>query len=147
MGLAPDTWGPCLWNAIHTLCIGAPDVIPQMIQVQYSTYFNAMPYVLPCSKCTKHLLEIYQKYPIEQYVGDKKTLFKWSVLVHNEVNISTGKKPMDVETAFTYWENKLKEGKKENFNQNKYNYVWWVLLITIILVIFTVYHYLRRVKK
>lgn len=147
MGLSPDTWGPCLWNAIHTLCIGAPDVIPPVIQVQYTTYFNALPYVLPCSKCTKHLIEIYKKYPIDQYVDGKKNLFKWSVLVHNEVNISTGKEPMDVDSAYNYWEKKLKEGKVANSQYKKsLNWVWLYITVVLLFIALMYYYIFRKMK-
>lgn len=103
MGLEPTIWGPSAWATIHLICLGAPDVF-QGEQLSYRKFFDSLPYVLPCEKCRSHLLEHLEKHTMDgALAGGRKTLFAWSVELHNIVNKSLGKPSMTVEDALKFW--------------------------------------------
>lgn len=107
MGYAPERWGSSTWHTIHLLCYTAPPVLSATEQLRYTTFFNALPFVLPCATCSEHLQENYKQYPIEQYVGSQASLFEWSVQIHNAVNRILGKPEVSLETAKALWDKKM----------------------------------------
>jgi hypothetical protein len=64
--------------------------------------------------CRIHFAEVLEKNPIELALQSGPDLFKWSVAVHNEVNISIGKPVYTVEEAFMYWAGEMSIEKQDN---------------------------------
>jgi len=108
MGYAPDIWGPSTWHTIHLLCYTAPVTLSPTEQLRYTTFFKALPFVLPCASCSEHLQEHYKQHPIENFVSSQASLFEWSVHIHNTVNQMLGKPIVSLEKAKSIWENHLK---------------------------------------
>ena len=103
MGLVPDHWGPYVWASIHLICIGAPEVLDASQQLHYKVFFNTLPYVIPCEKCSTHLKENLQKLPVDDRLTGRADLFKWSVDLHNVVNEMLGKPVMSYKDAEAKW--------------------------------------------
>lgn len=104
-GITPNSWGPYMWGAIHLICLGAPEQIDSASQSAYASFFNQLPFVLPCATCGKHLQENLAKDPVEPNAGGKESLFAWSVRLHNTVNAQLGKSQMSLQDARKRWEN------------------------------------------
>lgn len=103
MGIEPNIWGPSTWATIHLICLGAPEVF-QGEQLSYKKFFDALPYVLPCEKCKAHLIQHLESHTMDgALAGGRRTLFAWSVELHNIVNRSLGKPTMTVEDALKHW--------------------------------------------
>lgn len=103
MGIEPHIWGPSAWATIHMICLGAPDVL-EAHQLSYKKFFDALPYVLPCEKCRKHLVQHLEKHPMDAALaGGKSSLFAWSVDLHNAVNEMLGKPKISVADALQFW--------------------------------------------
>lgn len=104
MGITPNTWGPYMWGAIHLICLGAPEKIDQASQVAYATFFNQLPFILPCATCARHLQDNLAKLPVEPHLGGRESMFAWSVQLHNVVNSQLGKTQMSLTDARKHWE-------------------------------------------
>jgi len=96
MGISPDLFGPSFWGALHYACLVPenPDKVKEFIALY--------PYVLPCIGCREHFNQVLQEFPIPAE-DDSKTLFEWSVMVHNLVNVRLGKPEFTAEEAFNHW--------------------------------------------
>lgn len=112
MGLVPSHWGPHVWAAIHLICLGAPDTLDSSQQQSYRSFFEGLPYVLPCATCATHLLQNLEKVPISGHLGSKDELFEWSVKLHNVVNEMLGKPPLSLEDAKRRWMSMAAESKE-----------------------------------
>jgi hypothetical protein len=145
MGLAPDTWGPSFWSTIHLLCLGAPKVITDILKLQYIAFFNALPYILPCGSCAQHLKENYQKLPLENYLDSQESLFRWSVLLHNEVNRSLNKPIWNETDAKMHWEKKINgTGNSTNVHSSRR---YWMILLSIMIVFIVIAGIIFAVRK
>ena len=86
--MQPSVWGPHVWRSIHYIALGYPDNADSMA---YKEFFLNLWKVIPCLKCSinykRHLEELP---PIDQYLGSKDDLFKWTVALHNIVNLELG---------------------------------------------------------
>lgn len=140
MGIEPHVWGPNAWATIHLICLGAPDVLGAD-QLSYKKFFDALPYVLPCEKCRKHLIQHLEKHPMDAALaGGKSTLFTWSVELHNAVNEMLGKPSMSVDDALKFWsayrpDNFMCKDKKEKKKHKSYCTGEQVLLFAIFIIL------------
>lgn len=92
MGINPELFGPSFWGALHFACLGAehPDKVRDFIALY--------PFVLPCYGCRKHFEEVLEENPVPE-TTDRWELFKWSVKVHNIVNVKLEKPELTVDEA------------------------------------------------
>ena len=147
MGLAPDAWGPSVWASIHILCYAAPDELTPAHQQQYIAFFKALPYLLPCSSCSVHLLEHYQSLPVESSVSGRAALFAWSVQLHNAVNELLGKPQWTVEEAEAYWKKRLNTTGSTGFGNLRFHWGWMAVVWIGILTVFGIFGYQQWKKK
>ena len=88
----PTIWGPSTWFFLHSITINYPYNPTETEKKNVAEFFNNLYTQLPCEKCKNHYKQLLRESPIESNNGDKPTLFKWLVYIHNKVNKSLGKK-------------------------------------------------------
>ena len=54
-------------------------------------FFESLAHLIPCPKCREHYTVYLQKLPISPHLDRRADLFRWTVNLHNEVNVSLGK--------------------------------------------------------
>lgn len=109
MNICPTTFGPYFWSVIHMTALSAkPDMTPEKKEA-YVRFFEAMPDVLPCAMCGKHLKENLQALPV-----DTDNLFQWSVELHNLVNAQLNKPEIPPEKAYRYWSSRCARSAKND---------------------------------
>jgi len=140
MGIEPQLFGPALWGAIHYIALGAPVTLDSNQQLQYKNFYMSLSQVIPCYTCKQHFLEILNKYPIDNHLSNKDTLFNWTVIVHNAVNKQLNKPEFSVVDAKNKWMqstnyniDNLSTTTKNMSSNNIYNLLF---KITIILLLF-----------
>lgn len=62
-------------------------------------FFTSLKELLPCGGCREHYTELLGRFPLDRAVDNRMKLLKWTVDVHNEVNISIGKSSIPFEKA------------------------------------------------
>ena len=72
-------WGPSGWRLLHLISFAAPKLNKQ----HFRTFFETLPYVLPCKFCRASLTEYYASDPIPT---DPKDAPEWLYRIHNRVN-------------------------------------------------------------
>ena len=105
MGIDPELFGPYIWGAMHLIALGAPENIETLHIGAYKAFYNHLPHLIPCASCSKHLQENLDKLPIDDALKGSKTLFAWTVALHNIVNKQLGKPEVSVDAARAYWLN------------------------------------------
>ena len=96
-------WGEHIWHSMHFVAMGYPEPPTPSDRDAYRVFYTKIPDVLPCRKCAPHFREIIERIPIEPYLLNRKQLFTWTVLAHNEVNKSLGKPAWSVERAWSVY--------------------------------------------
>ena len=98
-------WGPSGWRLLHLISFAAPKLNKQHLR----TFFETLPYVLPCKFCRASLTEYYASDPIPT---DPKDAPEWLYRIHNRVNgklreqkLITGKDPTwhNVKQRYEKW--------------------------------------------
>jgi hypothetical protein len=103
--LPPKIWGKHIWTSIHLIALGFPDNPTSSERKQYEAFFIEIGNVLPCPKCRVNYKEHLIELPINFYLQDNKTLFAWTVAVHNIVNRQNNKREWTFDEAYQYYIN------------------------------------------
>jgi hypothetical protein len=97
MGYNPKIWGPEAWHFIHFVALNYPINPTEDDKRRYNNFFHSLQYTLPCEGCAYNFGEKLKKHPPK--LESRKSLFEWTVDIHNEVNESNGKKKLTYEEA------------------------------------------------
>ena len=130
-----EIWGPHAWQFLHSITLSYPDNPTDQDKYNHAQFFNNLKDILPCQKCRDHLSQNLQTLPIENYLNDKDSLFRWLVDVHNSVNVSNGKKEYSYDEVTELYE-KMYGNSDNKFINNNWLYIFFVIL----LVILCIYH-------
>lgn len=98
--MQPSVWGPHLWKSIHYIALGYPENPDEVVKQYYKEFFLNLWKVVPCYKCSvnykRHLEELP---PIDNFLISRDELFKWTIALHNIVNVELGKPQVTIEDA------------------------------------------------
>lgn len=106
MGLSPTLWGKEGWRFIHFVAV----TYQPSKREEYLNFFQNLPEILPCPICGKHFKENMAKLPPR--MDSNKSLFEWSVDMHNLVNKENGKKIYTYAEAYDEMFPETKNGYK-----------------------------------
>lgn len=98
--MRPKLWGSDTWQAMHYIAMGYPTSSPSpSVRASYAMFFRVIGDVLPCGKCSSNYARHFADAPVELALDSRDDLFKWTVDLHNTVNLEQGKRPMSYATA------------------------------------------------
>ena len=86
----PKVWGPGLWTYIHSVAAMATTAAKRS-DFKELTYHLAK--TLPCDACKKHFRQNMRdpRLNIDNYMSSERSLFMWTYLIHDAVNIAKEK--------------------------------------------------------
>jgi hypothetical protein len=86
MHIPPEVWGPFFWHTIHITALGYPAEPSYAHKKAAKDFYESLKTLIPCPVCKEHYVKHLEKYPIMPHLDKRSDLFKWTVLLHNEVN-------------------------------------------------------------
>ena len=86
MHIPPEVWGPFFWTTIHITALGYPPSPTYAHKKAAKEFFESLKFLIPCPICRDHYIEHMEKYPITAHLDRRIDLFRWTILLHNEVN-------------------------------------------------------------
>jgi len=110
----PLVWGHHVWKSIHYIALGYPENASELDRDAYFSYYTHLHKVLPCDECATHLKQLVEQHPItNSELKNRRSLFDWTVKIHNEVNKKLNKKTMSSNEAILLYTNNS-NGQFEN---------------------------------
>lgn len=100
--MTPEVWGKHMWFSIHFIALAYPKNPTYEQRENYKQFYENLWKVLPCKKCSVHYKQHLKELPLDcgkDYLENNKTLFAWTVNMHNIVNESLGKPQISLEEA------------------------------------------------
>ena len=91
MRLPPSCWGPPFWLTIHIVALAYSKKPSYGEKKAAKEFYESLQFILPCPICREHLKTHLIKFPISPHLDRREDLFKWTVMLHNEVNTSLNK--------------------------------------------------------
>jgi hypothetical protein len=102
MHIPPEVWGPFFWNTIHIAALGYPSNPSHAHKKSAKEFFESLMMLIPCPICRVHYKEHLAKYPIGPHLDRRTDLFRWTLLLHNEVSKSIGKPVFTEDETLSY---------------------------------------------
>lgn len=99
----PTLWGQHYWFVIHVTALKYPEYPGDEDKHAYKELFSELWRFIPCKMCANHYKQHLLEIPIDPYLVNQKTLFEWTVKLHNAVNTSLGKPIMSLPDAIAHY--------------------------------------------
>lgn len=87
-----NIWGPPAWTFLHSITMTYPERPGELEKQFYKNFFKNLGNVLPCSKCQEHYNNHLRDMPLDEHINSRKELVEWLITLHNQVNVSLGKR-------------------------------------------------------
>ena len=102
MKFPPQVWGPIFWMTIHVVALGYSEKPTYAEKRSAKEFFESLRNLLPCPVCREHYAEHLKVVPITPSLDSRQDLFKWTVDLHNSVNVKLGKPTISQTEALRY---------------------------------------------
>lgn len=104
MRFPPTVWGPFFWHTIHLVAISYPKNPTYTDKKCAKEFYESLAHLLPCAVCREHYSSHLAENPLTPFLDSRTDLLKWTILVHNKVNQSLGKREWTLEEVLSYYE-------------------------------------------
>ena len=82
----PKLWGKCGWQFLHYICLGYSNRPTEKDKEHYKNFILELGYVLPCAECRQNFIIHSKNHPIDNFLNNSQSLFKWIVKIQNITN-------------------------------------------------------------
>ena len=103
MHVPPEVWGPFFWHTIHIAALGYPQEPTYSDKKAMKEFFESLQTIIPCPVCRTHYVSHMAKLPISASIDSRTDLFRWTVDLHNEVNVMLGKRKYTETEVIQYY--------------------------------------------
>lgn len=132
MRLDPEVWGSHYWFVIHSVALSYPDFPNQIIKKKYYQFFQDLPLFIPEKESSQTLNDLIERYPVEPYLDNRTTIFKWTHFIHNQVNAKLGKSKLSYYDALeTYYDSYKPRVEREN-REKREKLLWVVAILSLV---------------
>ena len=131
----PEIWGPHYWFFLNTIAMVYPNFPDKVTKKKYYDFYINFPLFIPIPDLAKLFSELLDKYPVTPYLDSRESLVKWTIFIHNKINIMLKKNTIDYNDFINTYKNLYKDPKIKNYKskiEKKY-----IIFILIILALFT----------
>ena len=95
----PHICGPHFWCFLHTIALSYPDNANDVTKRKYYELIQNMPLFIPDPEMGDQFSRLLDKYPVSPYLGKRESFIRWTVFIHNKINLVLGKPEMELEDA------------------------------------------------
>lgn len=139
----PHIWGPHFWFFLHTIAMSYPDHANDVTKRKYYDLIQNLPLFLPDAEMGNRFSRLLDDYPVTPYLGKRESFIRWTVFMHNKINVILGKPEMELSDAIeqynrTYIPEKLELYGETTVRKNVV-YMYSAILLTLLLIAYMVY--------
>jgi len=136
-------WGPRYWFFLHTLALTYPEYPNDVSMRKYYDFIQNLPIFLPDEKIGMEFSDMLDKYPVTPYLDNRDSFLRWTVFIHNKVNVLLGKPELELEEAMRLYDMQYVPEKLDLYGdtefQRKVVYMNMAILLALLLVAYMVY--------
>lgn len=145
-------WGPPAWTFLHSITMTFPERPCELEKQFYKNFFKNLGNVLPCSKCQEHYNKHLLNMPLDEHINSRRELVEWLIELHNQVNISLGKRTYSYDEVMQiYYEKYYKKNHIKTWFEKHEK--WFTIekvvlyIVILILVIFCIVKYRKSIAN
>jgi len=136
-------WGPHYWFFLHTVAMSYPANANSVTRRKYYDLIHNFPLFIPNAEIGNEFSRLLDKYPVSPYLGKRESFIRWTVFIHNKMNILLGKPEMELNDAIEEYERNYVPSHLELYGKSgirKYTVAMYsAIILAIILAIFLFY--------
>jgi hypothetical protein len=136
-------WGPSFWFFIHTIAMNYPDRANDVVRRKYYDLIQNMPIFIPNVEMGNRFSRLLDKYPVTPYLDKRESFIRWTIFIHNKINIILGKSEMTLEEAIETYNRAYLPAKLDVYGDTKIHknvvYVYCAIILALLLVAYMVY--------
>jgi hypothetical protein len=102
MNVPPQVWGPLFWMTMHIIALGYPSEPSYTDKKAAKDFYESLANLIPCPMCRDHYKEHLKNYPLMPNLDSRSDLFKWTIDLHNAVNVSLNKPTWTQDEVINY---------------------------------------------
>lgn len=102
--ISKDQWGRPLWFVLHTFALYSNSSFTDQQKLLWTAFVSSLQFILPCPVCREHINKNLADMNIRNYLSSNKTLFDWTVKLHNIVNRDTNKPVVSLQQAYELYD-------------------------------------------
>ena len=125
MNFPPDVWGPFFWHTIHIVAFGYPQKPTYAQKKAAKEFYESLSVLIPCPICREHYVQHLEKLPLTPHLDSRKDLFKWTVVLHNEVNTMLKKPTWTEQEVIAYYKRLGARGKSPVISHTNFEEADW----------------------
>ncbi len=99
MSVDATVWGPHFWFVLHSMAATYPEYPNDITKRKYYDFVHNLRLFLPNEEMGNRFCEMLDKYPVSPYLDNRNSFWRWTVFVHNKINVQLGKLEMEVDEA------------------------------------------------
>ena len=136
-------WGPCFWFFIHTIAMNYPDHPNEVTKRKYYDLIQNMPIFIPNVEMGNQFSRLLDKYPITPYLDKRESFIRWTVFIHNKVNVILGKPEIELNDAIHIYNNAYVPKQLELYGNTSIKkntvYLYSTIILALLLIAYMVY--------
>ena len=101
--MPPEVWGPLFWHTIHIVALGYPEKPNYSQKKAAKEFFESLGFLIPCDVCKTHYAQHLAVKPVTQHLDRRQDLLKWTIDLHNTVNVSLQKPQLSEVEVIAYY--------------------------------------------
>jgi hypothetical protein len=101
-----DIWGHHFWFVLHSLALTYPISPNAITKRKYYDFIMNLPLFLPEQKIGNQFAELLDSYPVQPYLDNPDSLYRWTWFIHNKINKMLNKPQLTLEDSIEkYFDN------------------------------------------
>jgi len=136
-------WGPHFWFFLHTIAMNYPDRANEVTRRKYYELIQNMPVFIPNADMGNRFSRLLDKYPVTPYLDKRESFIRWTVFIHNKINIFLGKPEMELGEAIANYNRAYEPEKLEMYGETSLKknivYLYSTIIFVLFLIVYIVY--------
>lgn len=139
----PHIWGPHFWFFLHTIAMSYPDNANEVTRKKYYDLIQNLPLFIPDAEMGNRFSRVLDNHPVAPYLGKRESFIRWTVFIHNKINVVLGKSEFCLEDAIEQYNQAYIPEKLELYGDTSIKkntiIIYSAIILALLLVAYMVY--------
>ena len=135
--------GPHFWFFLHTIAMTYPTNANSVTRRKYYDLIQNFPLFMPNVEMGNEFSRLLDKYPVTPYLGKRESFIRWTVFIHNKMNILLGKPEMELADAIAEYDRNYIPARLELYGgtkERKYMVAMYsAIVLALLLIVYMMY--------
>jgi hypothetical protein len=122
-----------------------PDYANEVTKRKYYDLIQNMPLFIPDAEMGNQFSRLLDDYPVTPYLGKRESFIRWTVFIHNKINVILGKPEMELADAISAYNLAFVPEKLELYGETQLKknvvYIYSAIILALLLIAYIMHSY------